>query len=197
MSRLRSILVAAFVSLSMAVSAQIDFGVRGGINLTHGYSVASIVDDYKYGVKSNFTIGPSVRVFIPHFFLGFDASALYAYTAHEVATERVSYSNIVFPVNARISLVGPLYVFAGPQFAFPLGDKSFSFHQLTEVDYSIKSANLSLNFGAGITFKGLQLSLQYNIPCGKAGDFNVESVWNNYRLDRTSNTIQLALGCYF
>ena len=120
----------AFLFISVPAKSQIEFGVKGGLN------ISNFSFDKKVFDKSNqtgFFIGPTVKFSLP--VVGFDISALYDQrsadlsvymtTPETLAKETIKQQQIVIPVNARFSFglgeTASIFFFAGPQFGFNLG----------------------------------------------------------------------------
>lgn len=80
---------------------------------------------------------------------------------------------INIPINVRYTFglgdLAGIYIAAGPQFGFNVGDKDFDV--LKVANYKLKSSNFSVNLGAGVTLiKHLEIGFNYNIACGKTGE---------------------------
>lgn len=156
---------AAAVFFSAQVSAKVNFGVKGGVNLTK-FSMSK--DIYKADNRNGFYVGPTVHV--PLLLgLGLDASALYDQRSVEIAEGLTTRQRqIAIPVNVRYGVgVGnwlKVFAYAGPQVGFNLNKKD-SDDSYTAV---FKESVFSVNLGAGVTFfKHLQVNANYNVACGK------------------------------
>lgn len=195
-----------FAAVTMAAQAQIDFGVKGGLNVTH-LSVSKDVIDPSNQV--GFFVGPTVKFTLPIVGLGIDASALYDQRSAEVegATDKLKQSSIQVPINARISFglgsTASIYIFAGPQFGFNIGNKVTELFN-DAAEWRLKSSNLSANVGAGVVLlKHLQASVNYNFALGKTGDFNVLNAgaealgFNGSKIDGRMNAWQLSVAYFF
>ena len=89
-----------------------------------------------------------------------------------------------------------IYVAAGPQFGFNIGDKKFSFSNAN--DYKMKDSNLSLNLGAGIRLVShLEIGFNYNIALGKTGEFNEVDGAKNLVGNGKANAWQISAAYYF
>ena len=166
------VLMAAMLVASPA-KAGINFGIKGGYNITNfSFSKDVIAKDNQQG----FFIGPSLKIGIPVLPIGFEIAALYDQRDAKLEGEKISQKSINIPINVRYELglgdMAGIYVAAGPQFGFNIGDKSFSFDDVA--DYKLKDSNLSINLGAGLRLvKHLEIGFNYNIALGKTGEFNV------------------------
>ena len=168
-----TILLMAAMLVVIPAKAGINFGIKGGYNITNfSFSEDVIAKDNQQG----FFIGPSLKIGIPVLPIGFEIAALYDQRDAKLGGEKISQKSINIPINVRYELglgdMAGIYVAAGPQFGFNIGDKSFSFDDVA--DYKLKDSNLSINLGAGLRLvKHLEIGFNYNIALGKTGEFNV------------------------
>ena len=168
-----TIVLMAAMLVAIPAKAGINFGIKGGYNITN-FSISEdvIAKDNQQG----FFIGPSLKIGIPVLPIGFEIAALYDQRDAKLEGEKISQKSINIPINVRYELglgdMAGIYVAAGPQFGFNIGDKSFSFDDVA--DYKLKDSNLSINLGAGLRLvKHLEIGFNYNIALGKTGEFNV------------------------
>ena len=168
MRKFFSIIVMAVALLTAVPSqAQIKFGVKGGLNVTK-MSVSS--DVYSADTNNGFFIGPTVKFTLPLVGLGIDAAALYdqrkgSLVRSDNKAEDVKFKSINVPVNLRWNIglgsLAGIYLAAGPQFGFALGDFSDAWDSNF---YKKENMNVSINLGAGLSlFKHLELGFSYNI----------------------------------
>ena len=168
-----TIVLMAAMLVAIPAKAGINFGIKGGYNITNfSFSKDVIAKDNQQG----FFIGPSLKIGIPVLPIGFEIAALYDQRDAKLEGEKISQKSINIPINVRYELglgdMAGIYVAAGPQFGFNIGDKSFSFDDVA--DYKLKDSNLSINLGAGVRLvKHLEIGFNYNIALGKTGEFNV------------------------
>ena len=108
--------------------------------------------------------------------------------------ETIKQKSLQIPLNLRynigLSSMAGLYLTAGPQFGFPVSDKVYD----TKVgEYRLNDANLSFNFGAGVTLLGhLEVGFTYNLAAGKSGEFK-----NANDIDTHNNAWQIGAAFYF
>ena len=168
-----TIVLMAAMLVVIPAKAGINFGIKGGYNITNfSFSKDVIAKDNQQG----FFIGPSLKIGIPVLPIGFEIAALYDQRDAKLEGEKISQKSINIPINVRYELglgdMAGIYVAAGPQFGFNIGDKSFSFDDVA--DYKLKDSNLSINLGAGLRLvKHLEIGFNYNIALGKTGEINV------------------------
>ncbi len=174
-----------FAAVAADMPAQVNFGVKGGLNVSHMSLSKSVVSSNN---RSGFYIGPTMKAMLPGAGVGFDLSVLYDQRQGGVfvgvGDEGLIFNNgkldreeqivhqrqITVPLNIRYELglgdlVG-LLLFAGPELGLNVGSK------VRELEWGWKSTNLSVNVGLGVMLlEHLQISANYNIACGRAGDF--------------------------
>ena len=194
--------VVALLAATMTVQAQgLKFGIKGGLNLT---KMTFSKDVYSSDNQAGFYLGPTLKLSLP---LGFcvDAAALYDQRSAKVESdnltgvqgagdEKIKQKSIQIPINARYNIglgsEAGIYLAVGPQFGFPVGDKVYN----TKVgEYTLKSSNLSFNFGAGVyLLDHLEVGFSYNLAAGKSGDFKDHS-----DIDTHNNAWQIGAAIYF
>lgn len=212
---MKKIFAAALVAASMMLSAntaeaQVKFGIKGGLNVTSMSLNSEVLDASN---RTGFFIGPTVKFTLPIVGLGIDASALYDQRESKVKVDDYETSStmksqaINIPINLRygfgLGSTASLYLFAGPQFGFNVGDKNQSiFKDMGE--WRLKSSTFSVNVGVGaMLLSHLQLSANYNIACGKTGDVTVTSAAGDVLQDAVgskrgrTNAWQIGLAYYF
>lgn len=204
--------VVALLASTMTVQALgLKFGIKGGLNLT---KMTFSKDVYSSDNQAGFYLGPTLKLSLP---LGFcvDAAALYDQRSTKVDiidvknapandegiktltsldTYDIKQKSIQIPINARYNIglgsEAGIYLAVGPQFGFPVGDKVYN----TKLgDYTLKSSNLSFNFGAGVyLLDHLEVGFSYNLAAGKSGEFTGYS-----DIDTHNNAWQIGAAIYF
>ena len=192
-----TIVLMATMLVAIPAKAGINFGIKGGYNITNfSFSEDVIAKDNQQG----FFIGPSLKSGIPVLPIGFEIAALYDQRDAKLEGEKISQKSINIPINVRYELglgdMAGIYVAAGPQFGFNIGDKKFSFSNAN--DYEMKDSNLSLNLGAGIRLVShLEIGFNYNIALGKTGEFNEVDGAKNLVGNGKANAWQISAAYYF
>lgn len=213
---MRKIFTAAIVAATMlfatsSAQAQVKFGLKGGLNVTN-MSLNSEVFDADN--QTGFFIGPTVKFTLPIVGLGIDASALYDQRDAKITVEdngasvesKIKNQSINIPINLRYGVglgsTASVYLFAGPQFGFNVGDKNQSlFKDMGE--WRLKSSTFSVNVGLGaMLLSHLQISANYNIACGKTGETTVSSALGELaqsaaKKNGRANAWQIGLAYYF
>ena len=192
------VLVAATL-VTIPAQAQFKFGLKGGLNLT---DMSFSVDDVDVSNRAGFFIGPTAKFTLPIVGLGLDASVLYDQREATLkgTDDTIKQQAINIPINLRYDIglgsLAAVYLAAGPQFGFNIGDK----HQTLVEDVSewkLNDSNFSVNVGLGVMLLGhLQVGANYNIVCGKTGEVTViDGVEEAFR--GRSNTWQISAAYYF
>lgn len=188
-----AVAVALMAMAAIPASAQVKLGVKGGLNVSK-MSVSSDVLDADN--RAGWFIGPTLKLTVPIVGLSFDVSALYDQKSTKVSdanngSKTIKQQAIDIPVNVRYGVglgdAANLFFFAGPQFAFNVGDKEFKWNSTSSYEntFQLKKSTLSVNVGAGVTLLShLQLTANYNIACGKTGD---ATVWNT--IEKTNEAV--------
>lgn len=200
------IVFVAATYFAVPANAQLKFGIKGGLNIT---DMSLSNDVFETSNRTGFFIGPTIKFTLPIVGLGIDASALYDQREGEVNVEaddntlvstRLKQKSINIPINLRYDIglgsLAAVYLAAGPQFGFNVGDKNQSLYK-DVAEWRLNTSNFSVNVGAGVMLLGhLQVGANYNIVCGKTGEITVldgaESV-----LRGRSNTWQISAAYYF
>lgn len=171
-------LVVLLATMAVAAQAQVKFGVKGGLNLTNMKFDNSVANKSN---QTGFFIGPTVNFTLPVVGLGIDASALYDQRSAKIdgSEDKLKQQSIQVPINLRYGFglgnTASLYLFAGPQFGFNIGDKSANIID-NALEWRLKDSNLSANVGVGLMLLNhLQVSANYNIALGTTGESNVIS----------------------
>lgn len=192
------VLIAATL-VTLPAQAQFKFGLKGGLNVTNMSFSKDVVD---VSNRAGFFIGPTAKFTVPIVGLGFDISALYDQREAEIkdTDKKLKQQAINIPINVRYDIglgsLAAVYLAAGPQFGFNIGDKHQTLVENVS-EWKLKTSNFSVNVGAGIMLLGhLQIGANYNIVCGKTGDITViDGVSEAFR--GRSNSWQVSAAYYF
>lgn len=193
----------------LSASAQVKFGVKGGLNLTGLHYTFDDYDDMKN--QAGFFIGPTVRVGLP---LGFavDGSVLYDQRSTKITpnvvggkiySTTIKLQQVVVPVNLRygrsLGHAVEAFVFVGPQVGFNVGNKTIG---TCYGDWDFKKATVSVNMGVGVTLlKHCQVSANYNLACSKSANININKnlggTWEKTVGNGKLSAWQISVGYYF
>ena len=183
MKKVKIVLVMAIAMLGVtSAKAQVSFGVKGGLNI----SEMSLDEDvFDTSNRMGFFAGPILRVSLPVPALGFDVAALYDQRETKINDETVKQQSIVIPANLRLNLgmsdIAGLYLAAGPQIGFNIGDDEYSLKDLkgsrdnAHNNFQLKKSVFSVNVGGGVSFSHFEVGVTYNIGISNTAevkDFN-------------------------
>ena len=196
-------LVVLLAALTVGVQAQsLKFGVKGGLDLVSMSFSEKVFDTSN---KAGWFVGPTLQLNLIGG-LGADIAAFYDQKTAEVNTKTIKMKSVLVPLNVRYKFglgktVG-LYVAAGPQFAFNVGDSEYKWtdKEFYENTFQLKKSNFSINLGAGVYLtKHLDVGFAYNIAMGKTAD--VEK-YNNYEMrsfidDTKTKSWQISAAYFF
>ena len=206
-------LIVMAVAFAMPSKAQVSFGVKGGLNLTNMSIDQSNLEDL-FKNKAGFFAGITIKASLPLIpGLAIDGSALYDQREGDIevsipggtSTEKLKSQSIQIPINLRFEIglgeSANIFIFAGPQVGFNIGDKTSGLWN-DMAEWRLNTSNFSANVGLGFTILShLQVSANYNIALGKTGevDFNsaVSQTWDAVKGEAKANSWQIALAYYF
>ncbi len=199
--------LATALTLSVNASAQVKFGLKGGINTSEVFVNDNV---WKTDNRLGFFVGPTMKFTLPVVGLGVDASALFSQRSSKFVAEQgneqiitdcattLTQQAISIPVNLRYDVGlgddASIYFFAGPQASFSIGNKN------RDINWKWNDADFSVNVGFGVMLlSNLQVNTNYNIGIGKTGELKSKSIFTT--LDKgfhgRASTWQLGLAYYF
>ena len=208
--------LATFLSVTES-SAQIKYGVKGGLNLSDVVIMdtwrGSSEKDPNISVRnrSGFFIGPTALLSTPLKRLDIDASLLFDQRGVETMSiglaggrafkTTTTQQQLSIPVNARYNLIlgkgAKLFVFAGPQLGINIGKRE---NELDNGVFVFNRASFSINAGAGLLLaRHFQISANYNAICKKNADiWNSRNMDYSHEMDRSRfHAWQFSIGYYF
>lgn len=207
-------LLAGALIVSTAAKAQVQFGLKAGLNVTN-FSFDKEV--FEKSNQAGFFVGPTVKFTLPIVGLGVDASALYDQRSAKISSpsdgnnmpavdKKLTQNQIIIPVNLRYGIglgsTASAFFFAGPQFGFNVGSKDKNIID-EALQWRLKESTLSVNVGVGVMLANhLQLSANYNIACGKTGEFEIlnklyETTFGKDKKNGRANAWQLSAAYFF
>ena len=167
-----AILLALCLFAAVPAAAQIDWGIKAGVNMAEK---PSGMKEFKN--KTGWFVGPTAKVMLPIVGLGLEANLLYTCTESEMTGKNITKQTMDVPVFLRYEFSLPVvnqliepFIAAGPQWSWNIGNKEFD---LLYGDYKMKESTLSLNLGGGvILFDHLQIHANYNIALGNTSNYS-------------------------
>jgi len=147
---------------TLAASAQIAFGVKGGLNISKVHFSSDMIDTDNL---TGFQIGPMAEFTVPLLGIGMDAAILYSQKGLDYQSKSHKTDYLDIPVNLKWKFGLPIvkgYLTAGPYASFRIGgDKIWN---VMSEQIKAKSFGAGLNFGAGVeVIKHLQVGLNYDL----------------------------------
>ena len=193
MKKILSVLmVAACLLIALPSQAQIQFGVKGGLNVS---KVSISKEVFNSNNKTGFFIGPTAEFTLPLLGIGVDVSALYNQFGIDTESGSTTKKRIEIPVNLKCTIgfssVLGAYIAAGPQFGFNVGHRWFQ--DICEFNKN----STSLNVGAGLKILGhVHVGANYNIGLKDTGVM-VKQRNGDTRTNFDNNTWQISLAYMF
>lgn len=190
-----SIMLLGITTVKAQNSEHFRFGVKAGVNVS---KVSLESDAFKADNRLGYFVGPIMYMKLPIPGLGLNLSALYSHQEAKVSDSSVKHNTLDIPLNVRYALPltedSNIFVEAGPQIAFTLGDNAFK-----EVEYfgKFKDSALSANIGFGFSIDHMQAVIGYNIPLGKTGDFNSQYFEKVFHTTCKEKRWQVSLAYFF
>lgn len=192
----------------LPVGAQVKFGVKAGVNLSQ---MSMDKDVFNTSNRAGFFMGPTLKVGLPVLGLGLDMSALY--NRQEAKVEGINnkvntvlkQQQLIVPVNVKYGIgvgsIANVFVFAGPQIAFNIGDKVKKISELKDqaAQWTLQSSNFSVNAGLGLTIAThFQVTANYNVGVGKTGDITWKGVKESVENHKTqANSWRVGVAYFF
>lgn len=196
------LLILAVLLFAVTANAQLNFGIKGGLNVTEMSLDQSVLETSN---RTGFYVGPTLKFSLPVVGLGVDVAALYNQRTMKVANptedldETVEHKTLSIPLNLRYQIIGlgdtaGLFLFTGPQIDFNIGDKKI-FDAVD--DWKFNSSDFSWNVGLGVMVANhLQVNANYNIGIGKTSDVKDDAIKTVVKSSK-ENTWQVGLAYYF
>lgn len=201
------LLIAAVLLSSVAANAQVNFGLKGGLNITDMRFDQKVIETTN---QAGFFVGPTVKFTLPVVGLGVDVAALYNQRTlnidgndedANIVEKTVKHQSISIPANIRYQVVGlgdlaGIFIYTGPQVDFNIGDKTLIDQEY--MNWTLRSSDFSWNVGFGAMIADhLQVNANYNIGISKTSEakFDFDTIKTAY--DSKENTWQIGLAYYF
>lgn len=200
----------AFLILTLTASAQIKFGVKGGVDLVSFSNNKEFLDS-KY--RSGFFIGPTLKADVTTLPIGVDLSLVYDQRSADIintipgneSKRNLKSRTLNIPLNIRYYVldIGGLdaFVKAGPQVSTYLGDKKI-IDGIKDYEEEWDEADYSVNLGAGFTISDqLEVTANCNIYCGKRKNASwsdvIEHTTQSVKHDMKKLAWQIGVAWYF
>lgn len=190
---LSTLMVMACLVIAIPTQAQIQFGVKAGLNVSKLHLSKDLVSKDN---RAGFFVGPTAEFTLPVLGLGIDGSLLYNQFGVDSEEGASTKKSIEIPINLKwnigfSSLVGA-YVAVGPQFGFNVGDRWFN--NICE----FKKNTTSFNVGVGLKmFSHLQVGANYNFALKDNGKIHIEDLSDLTTIGFKQNTWQISVAYLF
>lgn len=197
---MKKIIFAFSLLLSFSASAQLDIGLRAGINLSspriENFQANATISDLKTdGSEISYQAGAYVRIKLAALFVQgelyysqINQSAIASFSATSSPSKNIdlSFSRVNLPVLLGLKL-GPVRIMGGPAFSANFNDVSGNLND------DLQIATISYQAGIGVEFKDLFIDLRYEAGLGDwANSVNIDD--GNYQADISTRQLMLCLG---
>ncbi len=156
-------LFVAVALIAISASAQLEFGVKGGVNLAN---LGGDVNDTK--MKIGFMVGGFANYAVNDQ-LSVQPELMFSQAGCKYDaggdTYKIDLNYIVLPVMVKYSF-GAINLQAGPQFGYLLSAKDDG----TDIKDGMKSIDLGLNIGAGYQMDKIGIEARYNLGLSNIND---------------------------
>jgi hypothetical protein len=197
---MKKIIFAFSLLLGYSASAQLDIGLRAGINLSNprieNFQADGTISDLKTdGSEISYQVGAYTRLklnvlFVQGelYFSQINQSAVATFDAVNVPSKNIdlSFSRINLPLLVGLKL-GPVRLMGGPAFSANFNDVSGNLNN------DLQIATVSYQVGLGAEFKKLFIDLRYEAGFGDwASEVIIEN--SDYQADISTQQIMLCVG---
>jgi len=204
----RIILISSLAILFLNLSAQIDFGIKGGLNISNVKASEILTDDYRINPAASGNLGYHVGGFLRASMVGiFIQPELYfsslssefkvedlsgTGTADQLVKQKIG--RIDVPVLVGVKL-GTFRLGLGPVGSIIVSDKS-NLNDITGYEATFKSATFGYQIGAGVDIWKIGIDLRYEGNLTKLGD-HLDIGGQTINLDNRVRQIIISLGISF
>lgn len=181
----------------VGAKAQFNFGVKAGVNVANVEELSgdNLLQPNSY---TGFYVGPKFDWRIIGR-VGINGAILYSQKGMTWADEQesIDMNAVSVPLNLMVRVFGSekfgLFVEAGPQFDFNVGEKRM---ELESGMMNLDNSTISFNLGASLhLLKFLQVGVNYNVPFGTTSEFKFADMENEeaYKV----HTVQASVAIVF
>ncbi|MCK5461779.1 MAG: PorT family protein [Bacteroidales bacterium] len=204
----RIILISSLAILFLNLSAQMDFGIKGGLNISNVKASEILTDDYRINPAASGNLGYHVGGFFRASLLGiFIQPELYfsslssefkvedlsgTGTAEQLVKQKIG--RIDVPVLVGVKL-GTFRLGLGPVGSIIVSDQS-DLDDITGYEATLKSATFGYQIGAGVDIWKIGIDLRYEGNLTKLGD-HLDIGGQTINLDNRVRQIIISLGISF
>lgn len=202
------ILITSLAIFFLSSSAQIDFGIKGGLNISNVKASEVLTDDYRINPAASGNMGYHVGGFLRASLAGiFIQPELYfsslsneftvedisgAGTAEQLGKQKIGRMDV--PVLVGVKL-GTFRLGLGPVGSIIVSDKS-DLKDITGYESTLKSATFGYQIGAGVDVWRATIDLRYEDNLTKLGD-QLDIGGHTINLDNRVRQVIISLGIKF
>ncbi len=195
---MKNLLVIVMLFITGSASAQMTYGIKGGLNFgaTGDYQTISDGIEDAMTIEGKSKTGYHLGGFARFGFLGIFLQPELVYTRLNTEYNQYEYKldKIDAPVLMGINIIGPLNIKAGPSFQYILKNEFDNSNiSVSDVDNKI---TLGYQLGAGVGFGKLGLDLRYEGAFKENTAFS-ETASQNFTVDSRPSQWILSLGYSF
>ena len=189
----------AIILLALPSSAQIKFGIQGGLNIN---KFSMDTDVIKSSNQAGFYIGPTFLIGCPIFDV--EVAGIYDVRRGEVDGKSLTEQNVNVQANIRkgfdINDNSQIFVFAGPQYSFNIDADGIDEVSDCVKDWRWKNSDFSINLGGGVKINHVEIRVNYNSALGKTAEAEFNPTIDSegvHILEPKSDAWQIGLTYYF
>ncbi|MCC7521136.1 MAG: PorT family protein [Flavobacteriaceae bacterium] len=192
----KAILTLAIISSSlMAMAQNTQYGLQGGLNYNFSgdlNELQTVGDNIIHGAQSSIGYHGGLWLKMNYTDIFLKGEVLYTqYKTEFENDEAMTTKKIDVPIVVGMKILGPVYVFAGPDFQYVLAE-DFS---LDNTDVEFDDFTLGLHLGAGVEFGKVSFDVRWDkgLSGSDSEIVNSEFVAENFTLDNRPNQIVFSL----
>lgn len=188
----------AIILLVLPSSAQVKFGIQGGLNINKFVMDTKVVESSN---QAGFYVGPTFLIGCPVFDI--EVAGIYDVRRGEVDGKSVKEQNVNVQANIRKALDindnSQIFIFAGPQCAFNIDADDIDEVSDCVKDWRWKNSDFSVNLGGGVKINHVEIRVTYNSALGKTAEAEKikDDLIERFKLKPKSNAWQIGLTYYF
>jgi hypothetical protein len=204
----RIILISTLAMMALSLFAQLDFGIKAGLNISNVKASEVLTDDYRINPAANGSLGYHVGGFLRASLVGiFIQPELYfssisseykvedlsgTGTVQELAKQKIGRMDIPVLIGAKL---GAFRLGLGPVGSIIVSDQS-DLTDLTGYEATLKSATFGYQIGAGADIWKFCIDLRYEGNLTKLGD-QINIGGQTLNLDDRMRQVIISLGFKF
>lgn len=195
---MRKTILTVVLSLSVlfVMAQDLKFGIQGGLNYNFSGDLKDLnelgtaADDILHGAENN--VGYHGGVWLKADFQDVFLKGELLYTQYKTDFDgnyNIKTQKLDIPVVLGAKILGPVYVFAGPDFQYIL-DENFS---VDNSDVKFDDFTLGLHLGAGLDFGKVSFDVRWDKGLSGSDSEIVTDLSNHFTLDNRPNQLLFSL----